>query len=111
MLQEANNALQSLGLTISDHQGNCAIAPTGERYITLTAFGERAEGETITGPRYTRENAGEAYLGALRAYAAGKAGTVYWRRHPELEHWSTGWNVYSRLLISDKPVISADEAA
>lgn len=97
--------LLSHGLTISDRDGICAIAPTGEHYIVLTAYGEKAEGKLLTGLRHSRESAAEAYLAALKVYADGKAGKVYWRHRPTVEHWSGGWNVYSRLLISAEPII------
>ena len=103
------------------------IAPTGERYIVLSNDGVVAEATS-------RDETGDAdpevavrrWLAHLHAYAEavdpqGK-GVLYWRVKPELErqdyslnvvtlektHFaSPRYHVYSRLLISDKPVIEA----
>lgn len=100
----------SLGLVVSDHQGLIASGPTGERYEICTAIGVKLEGERQN-PKSIPEAEQECidgYLAALRSLAEGKSGTVYWRMHPEMQRQYGRFNIYSRLLISDKPALPQD---
>lgn len=107
----ATEILSRLGNKISPHEGRCAIAPTGEKYILLESTGVRKEGALT--PRknihISQQDAEDAYILQLQTYASSKPGAVvYWRSFPQIEPIYHGWKIYSRLLISDKPDIGAD---
>ena len=107
----ADELLRGMGLAVSEHQGDCSTSPTGERYNSIDGLGVREEGvprspDTVSA---SREAAVTGYLGALKEHAAGRRGTVYWRHRPTVEPHYHGWAVYSRLLISDKPVLEAEQ--
>jgi hypothetical protein len=77
-----------------------------------SATGEPFVVKTSAGKYKTKEAAIVSWFVAARGYAAHKAGAIYWRIRPEVESGLTGWHVYARLLVSDKPRLStAAEAA
>lgn len=92
-------------------EGDCALAPTGEPYEALVLGGVKLEGENTLCVARTAEVAIRVFKWTLQEYAKGKwNGTLYWRARPDLDStvmWPNGttWSVYSRLIISDKPVI------
>ncbi|MDO8534871.1 MAG: hypothetical protein Q7S17_09050 [Xanthobacteraceae bacterium] len=87
---------------------------TGEPYVTLMHSGVKAEGEPVPEPESWPAPglATGEWIDALDRYVASRklAGpaTLYWRTKPilEREHGGKGWTVYSRLLVSDKPIIN-----
>ncbi len=109
-------------------------APTGERYIVISTGGEKEEGARCPALFLSAEAAIADWLLHVREHArkqgAAKGSPLYWRVKPEINEgrmmrqwWrdgpesAPGWYeesffvIYSRLLISDKPVIGAKEAA
>lgn len=68
-------------------------------------------GETFTELCGASPAAYDAALSAFKAYAADKAGTLYWRITPELDRNDKGFAFYMRLLISDMAVIKKVAAA
>lgn len=83
--------------------GDNAISATGEEYA-----------EVFTPLADTPEEAVAAWKDvAISGYAYDRKGTIYWRIRPEIDVGSRDttfegqWKVYSRFLISDKPVIRA----
>lgn len=87
--------------------GLCAFAPTGEQYITFTVAGVKEEGETDKGIKNSPESAVDGYINEMLffiKYSAPKKGILYWRKRPQLISDDTHYNVYSRFLISDKPL-------
>ncbi len=90
--------------------GDRAFAPTGEEYIIMFS------GEWVWP---TASAAVIEWMRCIDAYGAAqpKGAALYWRIPPEITEWKgllrgkvrapSGWKVYSRLLISDKPVIAA----
>jgi hypothetical protein len=100
-----------------------AFAPTGERYLTVRAWGVVAEGEPspafYTFPKYAVESWLKAVL-ALRFDADCRPQqTLYWYKKPTVEkvgELESGvgrpielYDIWSRLLISDKPPIASDQ--
>lgn len=84
-----------------------AFSVTMEPYVTLTATGIKAEGEPMPYIFATMSEAMAGYLKSVIDYLAevSRGGSVlYWRHHPEIKHQDGRWQVYSRLLISNKPV-------
>jgi hypothetical protein len=85
----------------------CNRSQTGEEY-TVIANGQIVE-EGVNYPnicRTTPEGAIQTWFDGIMLWADGKPGAIYWRRRPELIRYkANAWKVYSRLLISDKPVI------
>lgn len=67
------------------------LSETGEPYIT---FGVRGY--------LTADDAADALVSSLTAYAAGATGkcTLYWRTLPEIERHRGEWHGYTRLLIT-----------
>ncbi len=114
-------------LTPGDHN---AIAPTGEPYVTMTPGGEKHEGGYSAAMCRSPEIAAQLWSDAVQRYccnvisaADGRSDRLhlYWRMRPEVESdifytttkdpphpdvtiGHTLYTVYSRLLISDKPV-------
>ena len=86
--------------------GDRAFAPTGEGYITMLS-GEQAWP--------TASAAVIEWMRSIDAYGKTKpkGAVLYWRIPPEIErdHRAMTWRVYSRLLISDKPVIAKTSTA
>ena len=82
--------------------GDKRLAPTGEPYVAI--------GMLIEGSGASEAVAFGALLGAVRAYAHGKAGMLYWRMKPEVQRVEEplSWRCYARLLISDKPIVAPD---
>lgn len=87
-------------------------APTGEPFVTIVGGGEKGEGEPFppSGWFGTPEDAVEQWLGGALAFVrrGGFDGseTVYWRAEPTIERdeVSGKYMVYSRLLISKRPI-------
>ncbi len=81
------------------------IAPTGEPFIKIVTGEVVAEGEDEPFSS-TPEDAIQRWFDGATKWAEDKSGTLYWRVRPSVECSYDGrWKVYSRLLISDKPVI------
>jgi hypothetical protein len=81
-----------------------AVSQTWEEYVTITSGGRKTEAAAIA-VFASQDEAVDRWLEAVRVYAKGKNGTLYWRALPTLEKDERGWfSVYSRLLISDRPV-------
>lgn len=80
-----------------------ATAPTGEKFVSIDILGVQPKTWTKRSkPSLTREAAETLLIQRVKDYAAGKSGTLYWRR-PPLNDLSC------RLLISDKPVMANHE--
>lgn len=94
---------------------------TGEPYVTMTNGGIKLEGEMYPAFAWSRATALRAYLAWCEDYAADQqragampapvvppARSLYWRCYPTILEYDDGtWTVYSRLLISDKPINAA----
>jgi hypothetical protein len=134
-LDEARRAFEAQ-FTVWPEIGDKAIAPTGERYVEVCSGGYKREGERTLALAASEEVAIELLVHAWGQYAKDKRGTLYWRILPEIDsqvYWRDGfldynperatpkqldqereilfrnvfWKAYSRLLISDKPVIQS----
>lgn len=82
--------------------GNIALAPTGEEYLSICNGYVKPQGA----PVYRAESDEQAiwlWHSGMVAYLKDHKGTLYWRKRPELD--SAVHAVYARLLVSDKPVI------
>ena len=114
--------------TIKVHSeiGTGATAPTGEPYVSLVSGGIKAEGERLPAYFSTPERAIVAWYDSALRYAQ-HGNVLYWRELPSLESQQyapvdadgefakdtdlrkmmtiTVYTVYSRLLVSDKPII------
>jgi hypothetical protein len=98
-------------------------AETGEFYLTVVSGGIKPEGVPHPITCSTPELAIKYWLEAFKEYASDKSGKLYWRERPEVNGWEylrgfrgqealiveRHWVVYSRLLISDKPVLAKDD--
>lgn len=85
-----------------------ALSQTGEEYVEIVN-GEIRLWDTLDSfpVAATYENAIQEWSDAVQRWAKDKPGSIYWRTRPEITRTAGGgWLVYSRLLISDKPVIS-----
>lgn len=73
------------------YNGICRFAPTGEEYITFSP------------DAITKEYVIDEYKRVIKEYTDRKRSTdtIYWRKYPELRKWPQGFNIYSRLLISN----------
>lgn len=94
------------------------LAPTGEPYTVVVSGGDCADGEHRPILCATPEIAVRFWLRAAHDHAEGKTGTLYWRVRPVLESATvsqgadaprTVYSVYSRLLISDRPELTAEQ--
>ena len=86
-----------------------ARCQTGEAYVEVSRAGA---GEFDPYPFQATEAAALTFAKeAFDAYAAGKAGTLYWRRRPQMEGSGRKVRVYLRLVISDGPVVYPDVAS
>jgi hypothetical protein len=86
--------------------GNFSQAPTGEPYLTVTSGGVKPEGE----PAYyypEKKQAIATWFECFKAFCqlSGSGYNLYWRRKPFLAEIDGKFSVFSRFLISDKPVI------
>lgn len=86
--------------------GNFSQAPTGEPYLTVTSGGVKPEGE----PAYyypEKKQAIETWFSHFRSLCrlARSGSTIFWRRKPFLAEINGRFSVFSRFLISEKPVI------
>jgi hypothetical protein len=84
-----------------------SLSQTGEEYTEIV------NGDAVSedGPRIfypSAEGAIQAWLTGIVKWAEDKPGTIYWSERPSLEKHPDGcsWKVYSRLLISDKPIVT-----
>ena len=94
---------------------------TGEEYTVIVSGGSKPECRRPPVLCLTEELAVKFWLDAFNEFARDKCGTVYWRTRPQLDSWQikqvglpdefveTVYVVYSRLLISDKPVLAKDD--
>ena len=81
------------------------VTPTGEPFVKIVTGEVVAEGEDEPFSS-TPEDAIQRWFDGVTKWAEDKSGTLYWRIRPSVECSYDGrWKVYSRLLISDKPVI------
>jgi hypothetical protein len=103
LLDEARKQLEA-SFRIYPVVGNTTFAPTGELYR-----------EIVSGIRDTFHDTAEAAVVAWQKKAdiyatrfgpiEGKAPyTLYWRIEPEIDRSQGRWKVYSRFLVSNKPV-------
>lgn len=89
--------------------GDNWLSPTGEPYVALCNHGIKPEGEAfVVAP--TEVAAVDEWQAAFRKYSSAHSGTLYWRNYPEVvfievDEYTpkSGWGVYARLLISNKP--------
>lgn len=112
-----NEAVATIGLPQVDGCAS-AFSQTGEKYVVIVSGGLKAEGVRCPILCSTEELAIKFWLDAFNEYTTDKAGTIYWRVRPELGSWKIRqadiegipddlvYVVYSRLLISDKPVLA-----
>jgi hypothetical protein len=111
LLDEVRKRLEA-HFTVYPFVGTSGIAPTGENYCEIVS-GLRPEVLHAT-----PEDAIADWEKLIDTYATqfdplpdeGRY-TLYWRIMPEIDYWEgspdhprTGWKVYARLLISNKPV-------
>lgn len=78
-------------------QDGAAVAPNGERYLTVTQSGPRGELEPST-PCRDAASAVEGWYREAMKLARGKR-TLYWRRRPMVQHQRKSWFVYSRMAF------------
>src|SRR5262245_12362573 len=95
--------------------GDNSKSATGEYYTIITSGGVQREGGA---PEFfpTEAEAIDKWLAAVLAYGESRTGTLYWRTEPELEAGTDqdegrGYTVYSRLLISARPVIQGQRSS
>ncbi len=117
LLDEARKRLET-GFIVFPRQGMIR-APTGEPYVqVLSGLIRREEPHptrTTRTPLFaTPEEAIAAWEEQAMIYAtrfdplAGEEPyTLYWRIPPEIDQWENQWKVYSRFLVSNKPVAGA----
>lgn len=81
------------------------LCQTGDRYVELGGLQDGPPGIIEPGALAawfpTEQAACAAALRAFEAYAAGRAGVLYWRRRPWIERTARGCTVRMRLAISD----------
>jgi len=108
------------GLKFHKDIGNFRYCPTGEPYQTVTSGGVKEEGAIIELFKSERMAIAtwEKTISKILHNRQNNS-IVFWRRMPEMRfHEPTkgteryfelasngGWSVYSRLIISDKPII------
>ncbi len=91
-------------------------ADTGERYVSIVSGGQMEEGEVVPAFATSPSVAIELWLDAAMKYAKTRSGVLHWRSKPKLTEsklfWADGLDdsktvyvVFSRFLISDKPVL------
>jgi hypothetical protein len=81
--------------------GCFGTAPTGEKYREITSGMRGAKFDT-------QQEAIDVWAYRIMAYAHEHKGMLYWRIEPEIDSYNGFWRVYSRLLISDKPVLFSE---
>ena len=88
--------------------GNFKESPTGERYWTVcSGIFNKKEGD-LANIYAKREDAINEYYKTIQSIK-NVTGTLYWRKLPIANNILERWYVYSRFLITDKPIIqSAD---
>lgn len=97
--------------------GNTAFAATGEPFLVCGQFGPIEEGSHITPMSGTDDAAIAAWkMAAMALFQITPNSVLYWRSKPEIAYLSArkksryyearpaGWTIYSRFLISDKPI-------
>jgi hypothetical protein len=104
--------------------GDNAHAPTGEPYVIIVCGGLKEEGADCPAFATTPQRAIEMWAEAIARHAQpfhrNASARLYWRTRPALDSelylpvgitdpagGLTLWQVYSRLLISDKPIIQS----
>lgn len=98
-----------------------AYSQTGEEYIVLVSGGVKAECHILPLICLTEELAVKYWLDSFNEYQKDKPGIIYWRTCPEVGTWMVHdksdtrrefgyqvYTIYSRFLISDKPVLRSD---
>lgn len=101
-----------------------ARSQTGEPYVVIVPGGIKPEGEHSRFMCLSESEAVKQWLAAFNDYAKDKTGPIYWRTRPMLgterlyqsddtkQKWPyVFYLIYSRLLISDKPVLPKDHEA
>lgn len=76
-------------------------APTGERYVTLTSGGLKAEGAPIPSWFANEEDAIDFWLMEAKHYARERGEQLYWREKPEMVS-SAFLNVNQAAAIQDR---------
>ena len=130
MSEDLKNEIESrLGFLVGEPT-ETAFAVTGEPYVPLCSGGINQGGGPVPAWYATPDLASDAWLEAVERYAAKVTGgehtcapVMYWRSPPDIDQRTvyeivppghsqepgttlervTLYNVYSRLLISDKP--------
>lgn len=89
--------------------GDSRFAVTGEEFVQCTQFGRYTEGDEC-GLSPTADGAIEHWSDAARSiFPITDNSVLYWRIRPEIRfvcasrYGPSGWQIYSRFLISDKP--------
>ena len=97
---------------------SCYRSVTGESYVVLAAGQIKEQGESVRVFTSDIDKAVDVFKEGFDKYVEGKAGTLYWRRMPEVRintypNAAGGTDEYyyisARFLISDKPRMSAAE--
>ena len=90
------------------------LAPTGEPYVALCSGGIKGDGDQWPCGCASPDIALNVYRITLFDYVATRPGILYWRIQPEIEEWvtlgeidHTWYAFYSRLAISDRPIIKS----
>lgn len=87
-----------------------SVCQTGDTYMTVKSGGIFEPDSTIKStPCGNPDAAIMQWFGHVMRYGLSRKGTLYWRIKPELEHETRDkaevYQIYSRLVITDKPVI------
>ena len=91
----------------------CAFSPTYEEYTTICSGGRKIEGKPTQ--LYRSENeAVDKWLATFKAHYWLRSGTLYWRAGPEMhespdKRRKAKWTVFSRVLITEKPVLAWED--
>jgi hypothetical protein len=98
-----------------------SYSQTGEHYVAIVPGGIKPEGKSSPFLCMSEGEAVKHWLSAFNDYAKGKTGILYWRERPILDterlfqasdtnhEWPyTVYLIWSRLLISDNPVLPKD---
>ena len=110
---------RKLKVIVYPYLGNWKCAPTGEKYFTVCSRGIKSEGEYQSGFKSSKvawkEYGRQLRLIIQRATMGFEKPiqTLYWRQKPELMsgdgQFGHEYKVFSRLLISDKPVTQSHD--
>ena len=85
----------------------CFLSQTGEEYVVITDGGRKREDQDYAATHESPEMAIMCWLYFAQQFCSERSGTIYWRTRPEIVDAPdlSGIHIYSRLLISDKPVL------